>query len=415
MKVAPVADRRSGDARARRRAWIVAAAIVSACCVRVSHPAASAASAASREAVPGAWQPVDLPDGMQARTLVAAGGELWIGGQQGAGDAARPAMVHGHPGRWTAVAVDAGTTYARQATVVHVAVQVGVRPRVYAVGNATGGQHLLPRWTVWDGDATRLSERDQTFETFGGLSAGGLTDLVATADGPRIVGAWSPHNRDMGIAVWSLHGAVWERDSIADLESSSVHQQLARAATATDGTPGAQLVLAGATARFDGDNPLSQPAAWFEQSDGRWVTLALDSVTSSSWGIATDVTCPNPAGDCWVVGGSRGAGDGPLVLTLWRVDPRSTTVRDTHRVDRIEFDVTDKPALVAADDHRLYVIEQHTRQLLTFDIVAGPGEGRATALPAGSVQAVAVIDRRVFAAVQEPDGRQGLWSLNLAR
>ena len=65
-----------------------------------------------------------------------------------------------------------------------------------------GGAHANPRWTVWAGSPQRLDEYPQTFETFGGQSAGGLLDIVFTSDGPVIAGSWAAMEGGLDTAVW---------------------------------------------------------------------------------------------------------------------------------------------------------------------------------------------------------------------
>jgi hypothetical protein len=62
---------------------------------------------------------------------------------------------------------------------------------VVAIGAAHGGAHANFRWTVWAGSTQRLDDYPQTFETFGGQSAGGLSNIVFTSDGPVIAGTWA--------------------------------------------------------------------------------------------------------------------------------------------------------------------------------------------------------------------------------
>ena len=47
-----------------------------------------------------------------------------------------------------------------------------------------GGAYANFRWTVWTGSTQRLDEYPQTFETFGGQSAGGRLDIVTASEGP---------------------------------------------------------------------------------------------------------------------------------------------------------------------------------------------------------------------------------------
>ena len=46
----------------------------------------------------------------------------------------------------------------------------------------------------------------QTFETFGGQSAGGLLDIVFTSEGAEIAGTWAAPEGGLDAAVWLPRG-----------------------------------------------------------------------------------------------------------------------------------------------------------------------------------------------------------------
>jgi hypothetical protein len=83
---------------------------------------------------------------------------------------------------------------------------------VVAIGAAHGGAHANFRWTVWAGSTQRLDDYPQTFETFGGQSAGGLSNIVFTSDGPVIAGTWAAkEGGGLDTAVWLPRGRQWIR------------------------------------------------------------------------------------------------------------------------------------------------------------------------------------------------------------
>ena len=117
-----------------------------------------------------------------------------------ASGAARPVPLHPN------------SPYAKVADLVSLAAR---GDEVVALGAAHGGAHANPRWTVWAGSPQRLDEYPQTFETFGGQSAGGLLDIVFTSDGPVIAGTWAAMEGGLDAAIWLPRGQKWIRQESA--------------------------------------------------------------------------------------------------------------------------------------------------------------------------------------------------------
>lgn len=341
----------------------------------------------------GEWAEVALPGGLAPASLTVADGELWIGGRL---PTALPGMAHGAGSTWTAVPIVAESTYARQADLVHVIVDGDSGPK--AIGIATGGQHLLPRWTVWSWDGTELVEKDQTFETFGGLSAGGLTDMVATPDGPRILGSWSPQNRYIGIALWSLHGDVWVRDDVAALASTKTFQQLPAALDML----GNRLVIVGNSSSFEpGGNPLSQQAMWVQNGDG-WLPWWTTTPTDTSNAILSDVACDT--NECFVVGGAKQP-SGQWALTVFRATAGETVDSAPEGIPEIPFSVTEPAPVIAAADGAVAVLDHGSGQLLT----RRDGEWSSRQRPPGTVLDAKIVGGALYVII-EADAVRTLWS-----
>ena len=98
------------------------------------------------------------------------------------------------------VPLQPNSPYAKVADLVSLAAR---GEEVVALGAAHGGAHANVRWTVWAGStAQRLDEYPQTFETFGGQSAGGLLDIIITTNGPAIAGTWAAREGGLDAAIW---------------------------------------------------------------------------------------------------------------------------------------------------------------------------------------------------------------------
>ncbi len=347
----------------------------------------------------GDWQRVDLPGELRPASLTVAGNELWVGGRS-AGQ--QPGMAHGEGTTWAEVPIVAESTYAREADLVHVIVDGERGPK--AIGIATGGQHLLPRWTVWAWNGSALIEQEQTFETFGGLSAGGLTDMAATLGGPRILGAWSPQNRFIGTALWSLHGETWRRDDVAELASSKTLQQLPAAVDVL----GERMVIVGTTSRFEpGGNPMSQQTMWLEDGE-TWVPLWPTVPTATSNGVLSDVAC-DPAA-CWAVGGATTASGIRWRLTVYRVTADGGAAGSAGEpIPDTEFNVTDPAPVVAAGAGHVAVLDNHGGDLWVRRL---DGQWARRDRPPGAALDARLVGGTLYV-ILELDGVRTLWSTRI--
>jgi hypothetical protein len=173
---------------------------------------------------------VALPAGTRPEVLAAAGDALLVGVARD-GAATRPGLLRLGPDRTVAeVPVQAATGYGHTATWYALAADAG---RVLAVGGDRGGAHGNVRWTVWTGTRTGVTERPQTFATFGGWGAGDLVGAVLTPSTPMLVGHWQSDAAGLDVAVWTPAGDTWHRRGSTGtaLANTPAHLGFARSAT----------------------------------------------------------------------------------------------------------------------------------------------------------------------------------------
>jgi hypothetical protein len=262
---------------------------------------------------------------------------------------------------------------------------------IVAIGGMAGGAHSITRWTIWRGDATRLTEFPQSAETFGGSHSGGLS-AVAFADGrPVVVGAWDGTGGRLDIAVWGQEPAgQWVRRSSAGtaLESTSGTQsQVAGAAASQSG-----VLLLGSSVHLD-EAEVRQTAEVWQSHDAGWTTWTLPASHSSA--SAGAATCEGS--ECWVTGQ-----DGQ-VLALWQLQNGSAS-----RVG-LPFPTTATTAPPSVRNHRVYLA------LPGRGIVVRDGQGRWSRIEApghAAVRQVVVTGSTVFASCSSASG-DAVWYARL--
>ena len=251
------------------------------------------------------WVQVPLPPAMTASSLAATATGVLVGGR-GADGGPHPVLLRvDGTGVPRPVVLRPHSPYAEVAELVSVAVR---GERVLALGAARGGAHSNVRWTVWSGSAAGLDDRPQTFETFGGQSAGGLLDVVFPDGGPVVVGTWSGSS-GLDAAVWRPRGRTWVRESSRGTSLANTPTEQVGPRTAAAGT--GSTVIAGSLITF-ADGVRQQAAVWRRsEPDGGWELLRLPDAGAAS--EASSVTC---AEQCWAAGRVDGT------VALWRLDPR---------------------------------------------------------------------------------------------
>jgi hypothetical protein len=273
--------------------------------------------------------------------------------------------------------------------------------QVVALGAKHGGAHANVRWTVWAGTTQRLDEYPQTFETFGGQSAGGLLDIVTTSDGPAIAGTWAAREGGLDAAIWLPRGQKWLRQESAGsaLANTKDIQVAPRAAVAA----GSVMIISGSVITF-GDGAEQRAAVWtWPTRSSAWLLQQLPDAGTHSEALST--RC---AEKCWAFGHADGA------VALWSFDMADiarTANRDS-TLPPMEIDTErTRPRTVLAGD-RAGVLFSHagnTRLLLSD----GHNGWQIFTAPDGAVLDATTVGDRLYAIIRT-DGAVGLWTTDLA-
>jgi hypothetical protein len=285
-----------------------------AACGGVDRPAESSTPALE-------WIAVDLPESMNPRSLAISGPDLLIGGRSSVGgDHPVLAAVAGN-GAARSVPLKPNSPYAQVADLVSLDAN---GTEVVALGAAHGGAHSNFRWTVWRGTAAGLVDYPQTFETFGGQSAGGLTDIVLTSAGPVIAGTWSSASgKGLDAAVWLPSGNRWllQPSAGTPLANSDPAQVAPWSAAAS----GQTMIITGSLITFtDGLQQTAAVWTWPSRS-AEWSVTQLPDAGKRSEALAA--RC---AQQCWVSGYVDGQ------VALWQVgagEPVRKSLPDGWTVD----------------------------------------------------------------------------------
>jgi hypothetical protein len=344
------------------------------------------------------WSRIPLPESVAASSLADASEALLVGGRASSGGDHPVLFVVDASGSPRAVPLHPTSPYAKVADLVSVAAH---GTEVGALGAKHGGAHANVRWTVWTGSTQRLDEYPQTFETFGGQSAGGLLDIVSTSDGPVIAGTWAASEGGLDAAVWLPNGRRWlrqESDGTA-LANTPQIQVNPRAASASESA----VILSGSVITF-GDGVEQRAAIWtWPTRSSTWTLHRLPD--AGTHGEALSSGC---ARTCWVSGHADGA------VALWSFDPADvagTAIRDS-TLPSMEIDIDgpgprsvvsgDRPGVLFshAGDTRLVVSDGHNG----WQMFTAPG---------GSVLDATTVGDRLYAILRTDDA-VGLWTADLA-
>lgn len=342
-----------------------------------------------------AWTAVPLPGGVEPTTLTAAGGTLLVGAYA-AGTSSTARLLRLAGDRFVPVPTEPRSYYARSARWRFVAAD---GTRIVAVGDASGGAHFNPRWTVWSGPASgTVVEQPQTTETFGGPGAGGLVGAaVEPGRGGVIVGGRAGAAGGVDIALWSPRGGTWVRATSTGTPPASTRTEL-RAARAVTAVPGG-LVLAGSITRLGEGRVETAPALWRRTGDGDWRETTI-AVTGVAQALALDCT---PA-ECLVAGavGER--------LALWTTDAEGA----------FQPQVVDAP--LALGQQPVAVVNRTPGATLVAAasatasaLLVGAGAGwQPVDPPPGAVRQLAQTGAAAYAISSDPAGRRTLWRADRA-
>ena len=303
-----------------------------------------------------------------------------------ASGAVRPVPLHPH------------SPYAKVADLVSLAAR---GREVVALGVAHGGAHANFRWTVWSGSTDSLDDYPQTFETFGGQSAGGLLDIVFTSEGAEIAGTWAAPEGGLDAAVWLPRGHSWVRQNSTGTALANTPQLQVAPRAAIGGTA---MIISGSVITFD-NGVQQRPAVWIQQNHREpWTLLQLPE--AGTHGEALSSICSESSERCWVSGYADG------VVALWTFDATAspaTATRDS-TLPRIQHDAEDAGPItvMSADRPTLLVSHLRTSQLLVSDSKGW----RTFTGPTGPVTDATTMDDRLYAITRAPDG-VGLWTTNM--
>jgi hypothetical protein len=342
------------------------------------------------------WSPIPLPAGVAASSLAVTPGGLLVGGRGSSGGDHPVLFVVDQSGTVRPVPVHPNSPYAKVADLVSLAAR---GQQVVALGAAHGGAHANFRWTVWSGSTNSLNDYPQTFETFGGQSAGGLLDIVFTSDGPAIAGTWAAREGGLDAAVWRPRGHRWIRQSSAGTALANT-PQLQVAPRAASGGPA--MIISGSVITFD--NGVQQRAAvWIQPNRNEpWTLLQLPEAGTRSEALSN--VCRE---SCWVSGYADG------VVALWSFDTADQPAKGTRdsALPRIEHDAEDAgpvTVVTSIDQPGLLVSHAGHTQLLLSE-----SQGWHTFTgPAGPVIDATTVGDRLYAITKTADGAS-LWSTNV--
>jgi hypothetical protein len=344
------------------------------------------------------WSRIALPESVAASSLATASANLLVGGRASTGgdhpvlftvdasSAARPVSLH--PISPYAKVADLASLAARGDDVV-------------ALGAAHGGAHANFRWTVWAGSSHRLNEYPQTFETFGGQSAGGLLDIVMTSEGPAIAGTWAARAGGLDAAVWLPKGRKWLRQESAGTALANT-KEIQVAPRAANGA-GPTMIISGSVITF-GDGAEQRAAVWiWPNRSSAWMLQQLPDA-----GIHSEALSSACAQACWV------SGHADNNVALWSFDPAraaGTATRES-TLPSLEID-TDGPGprtIMTGDRPGVVFSYAGTTSLVLSD---GHDGWQTFTAPSGSVLDATTVGDRLYAIIRSDDG-VGLWTTDLA-
>jgi hypothetical protein len=365
---------------------LLAGAVVS---TLVLTPASACSAAPDDVRQLAGWQTIALPSGMAASTLLPTATSLLVGGFVPSGDHRAPALARlpldGTEEVPSTVRLVPASPYGKVADLQSLS---GTDDSLVALGGAHGGAHGNARWTIWTGSVAGVTDRPQTFETFGGWAAGTLLGLATDAEGPMVLGTWQGTHGPDG-AVWRANGDHWTRQPTEPSFISTAERQVGPR-TVEQG-PGRTVLVSGSV--IDLHDGVRQAATYWRDAGGSWLRATLTDAgdRSEAWSTACQEVC-------W----SAGSRDG--IVAVWSDGVRQPTP---------PFSVDDR------DTGRVLLTGRHT--VIAFSsggagrlLVGAQGRWRGYTAPDGRVLAAALIGTRLFCIRSVGDGGGQLWVRDLA-
>jgi hypothetical protein len=344
------------------------------------------------------WSRITLPESVVASSLAPTSEALLVGGHASSDGTHPVLLVVDASGLAHAVLLHPTSPYAKVADLVSVAAR---GDDVVAIGAAHGGAHANFRWTVWAGSTQRLDEYPQTFETFGGWSAGALLDVVITSDGPAIAGTWAASAGGLDAAVWLPNGRKWLRQESAGTALANTKElQVAPRRTSAAGTT---MIISGSVITF-GDGVEQRAAVWIWPSrSSAWMLQQLPDA-----GIHSEALSSRCVQTCWVSGHADGT------LALWSFDSAHVAETATREATlpsmQIDSDGSGPRTVISGDLPGVLFSHAGSTRLLVSD---GHNGWQIFTAPAGSVLDATTVGDRLYAIIRTDDA-VGLWAADFA-
>ncbi len=344
------------------------------------------------------WSRITLPESVVASSLAPTSEALLVGGHASSDGAHPVLLVVDASGLAHAVRLHPTSPYAKVADLVSVAAR---GDDVVAIGAAHGGAHANFRWTVWAGSTQRLDEYPQTFETFGGWSAGALLDVVITSDGPAIAGTWAASAGGLDAAVWLPNGRKWLRQESAGTALANTKElQVAPRRTSAAGTT---MIISGSVITF-GDGVEQRAAVWtWPSRSSAWMLQQLPDA-----GIHSEALSSRCVQTCWVSGHADGT------LALWSFDTAHVAETATREATlpsmQIDSDGSGPRTVISGDRPGVLFSHAGSTRLLVSD---GHNGWQIFTAPAGSVLDATTVGDRLYAIIRTDDA-VGLWAADFA-
>ena len=387
--------RTGGTPNPRRLAFLSGALLLMIILGGCSTPRPPAATETVRQL---SWSRIALPDSVTASSLTTTAGELLVGGHATSGGDRPVLFVVNASGTASPVSLHPNSGYAEVADIVSVAARGN---QVVALGAAHGGAHANFRWTVWTGSKQGLDDQPQTFETFGGESAGSLLDIVFTSQGPAIAGSWAARAGGLDAAIWLPRGERWVRQSSAGTALANTPQL--QVAPRAAGAAGSAMIISGSVITF-GEGVEQRASVWtWPTHASPWTLRQLPDAGTHSEALSSRCTQT-----CWVSGHADGK------VALWTFDPAhadATAMRDS-TLPSMDIDTDGPGPRTVLWSERPGVLFSHagSTRLLVKDSANG---WQTFGAPAGSVLGATSVGDRLYAIIRVGDS-VGLWTTDLS-
>jgi hypothetical protein len=371
---------------------MVAAAALAACADSGASGAPTTSSAAVPTGPPLAWSPVELPTGVEPKTLTTMGDRLLVGGLKAGDSPDTPSPV--------LLVLDSGdvsqsiplTPKSPYAPIARWYSVVTDGTRIVGIGGANGGAHANVRWTTWRGTAAGVEELPQNFYTFGGWGAGDLVDAVITPGGDALVGSWGGAQAGLDAAVWTFADPVWTRQDPAGtaLESTSTLLVGPRGAT----SDGAGILVTGSVLHLD--EGVKQTAAVWRSSGPNTGWHRIDLPDSGTHSESVSARCGGPSGTSCVVAGQV---DGRLAV--WSLDGDLMTRQSGIPAAAVgDQDVVPAPVIAGSTS----IIPSPNGATVAVLSRSDTGSWLMSAGPAGLPVAAAAVGDRLYVATRPAPG-----------